>query len=66
MPFFLGLLQFEDLLTLLHDDRSKGLTENLLAGLGYSDTMVFRPGFLMNAERPNKRVIEFVLVYVLS
>jgi len=31
--------------------RSKGLTENGLAALGYSDTIVFRPGYLANADR---------------
>ncbi|KAH8110714.1 hypothetical protein DFH11DRAFT_1708326 [Phellopilus nigrolimitatus] len=35
--------------------KSKGLTENALAGLGYSDTIIFRPGYLANAERPSTR-----------
>ncbi|KAI0317008.1 hypothetical protein OF83DRAFT_192879 [Amylostereum chailletii] len=32
--------------------RSKGLTEQALAELGYSDTIIFRPGFLANTSRP--------------
>ncbi|KAF9224161.1 hypothetical protein BS17DRAFT_780584 [Gyrodon lividus] len=41
--------------------RSKGLTELGLARLGYSDAIVFRPGFLRNAERPDKRLAETIL-----
>ncbi|KAF9233834.1 hypothetical protein BU15DRAFT_79693 [Melanogaster broomeanus] len=41
--------------------RSKGLTELALARLGYADTIVFRPGLLKNAERPDKRLAETVL-----
>ncbi|KAA1469778.1 hypothetical protein DENSPDRAFT_835439 [Dentipellis sp. KUC8613] len=37
---------------------SKGLTERGLAALGYSDTIVFRPGFLIHAERPDSRFLE--------
>jgi len=38
--------------------KSKGLTELGLAKLGYNDTVIFRPGFLGNAERPEKRLTE--------
>ncbi|EJC99970.1 uncharacterized protein FOMMEDRAFT_170061 [Fomitiporia mediterranea MF3/22] len=38
--------------------KSKGLTENGLADLKYSDTIVFRPGFLANAQRPSTRLTE--------
>ncbi|KAH8096925.1 hypothetical protein DFH11DRAFT_1694382 [Phellopilus nigrolimitatus] len=31
--------------------RSKGMTENALVRIGYSDTIIFRPGFLANAGR---------------
>jgi oxidoreductase len=41
--------------------KSKGLTELGLARLGYADTIIFRPGFLKNAERPDKRLAETVL-----
>lgn len=51
-------------LTLSCDFRSKGLTENQLAELGYSDTIVFRPGFLANAERPGSRIMESLAAYV--
>lgn len=44
--------------------RSKGLTELGLARLGYADTIVFRPGYLRGAERPEKRYAESVLGYV--
>lgn len=40
--------------------RSKGLTENGLAELGYKDTIIFRPGFLANAERKGGRLMESV------
>ncbi|KIJ21051.1 hypothetical protein PAXINDRAFT_65728 [Paxillus involutus ATCC 200175] len=40
--------------------RSKGLTEQALARLGYSDTIVFRPGFLKNAERSHARTAESI------
>ncbi|KAJ7230658.1 hypothetical protein GGX14DRAFT_411688 [Mycena pura] len=32
--------------------RSKGLTEEGLASLGYEDTIIFRPGFLLGTNRP--------------
>ncbi|KAL5513416.1 hypothetical protein ACEPAH_3815 [Sanghuangporus vaninii] len=38
--------------------KSKGLTENALADLKYSDTIIFRPGYLANAQRPTKRTLE--------
>jgi len=41
--------------------RSKGLTENGLAQLGYSDTIVFRPGFLAAADRTRSDLIEKAL-----
>ncbi|KAH7919280.1 hypothetical protein BV22DRAFT_1041066 [Leucogyrophana mollusca] len=44
--------------------RSKGLTELALARLGYADTIVFQPGFLRGAERPDKRVAETVFGYI--
>ncbi|KAG6329542.1 hypothetical protein ID866_9548, partial [Astraeus odoratus] len=38
--------------------KSKGLTELALARLGYSDTIVFRPGLLKGADRPERRLAE--------
>ncbi|KAJ8092896.1 hypothetical protein PM082_023530 [Marasmius tenuissimus] len=38
--------------------RSKGLTEHGLALLGYSDTIIFRPGLLVGTERPQHRMVE--------
>jgi len=39
--------------------KSKGLTEEGLTHLNYSDTIIFRPGFLAGAERPGKtRILE--------
>ncbi|KAJ7089835.1 hypothetical protein B0H15DRAFT_839432 [Mycena belliarum] len=40
--------------------RSKGLTEEALASLGYEDTIVFRPGFLAGTNRPEFRLAETV------
>ncbi|KAL0068349.1 hypothetical protein AAF712_004427 [Marasmius tenuissimus] len=40
--------------------RSKGLTEHGLASLGYSDTIIFRPGLLVGTERPQHRTVESV------
>lgn len=40
--------------------KSKGLTEEGLASLGYTDTIVFRPGFLAGTERKNPRLAESV------
>ncbi|KAH0836828.1 hypothetical protein J3R83DRAFT_8604 [Lanmaoa asiatica] len=42
----------------------QGLTELGVARLGYKDAIVFRPGYLQGAERPEKRTIESVLGYV--
>ncbi|KAI6006669.1 hypothetical protein F5J12DRAFT_782911 [Pisolithus orientalis] len=44
--------------------KSKGLTELALARLGYSDTIVFRPGLLRGAERPQRRIGETLLGYL--
>ncbi|KAG8896180.1 hypothetical protein FRB99_009027, partial [Tulasnella sp. 403] len=38
--------------------RSKGETECALAGLGYDDFIVFRPGLLVEAERQDSRTLE--------
>ncbi|THH19004.1 hypothetical protein EW146_g2067 [Bondarzewia mesenterica] len=46
--------------------RSKGLTEQALAGLGYGDTIVFRPLFLRNAGRAEFRPVEVMLAQVFS
>ncbi|ETW78556.1 hypothetical protein HETIRDRAFT_477809 [Heterobasidion irregulare TC 32-1] len=46
--------------------RSKGLTEQALAEIGYSDTIVYRPGFLKGAERPDFRFLESVFSPVSS
>jgi oxidoreductase len=40
--------------------KSKGLTENALAGLGYSDTIIFRPGLLVGTQRPKARLGESI------
>ena len=45
--------------------RSKGLTEQALAEIGYSDTIIYRPGFLKGAERPDFRFLESVFSSVL-
>lgn len=45
--------------------RSKGLTEEGLAKLGYKDTIVFRPGFLAGTHRADSRPLESVFGYVL-
>lgn len=44
--------------------KSKGLTELALARLGYSDTIVFRPGMLRGAQRSEGRIGETVLGYL--
>ncbi|KAL0573889.1 hypothetical protein V5O48_008061 [Marasmius crinis-equi] len=44
--------------------RSKGLTEHGLASLGYSDTIVFRPAFLVGTARPERRIAESIFVKV--
>ncbi|KAF8967742.1 hypothetical protein BDZ97DRAFT_1803057 [Flammula alnicola] len=40
--------------------RSKGLTEEGLANIGYSETIVFRPGFLAGTQRKDFRLAESV------
>ncbi|KAG6812347.1 hypothetical protein H0H92_003337 [Tricholoma furcatifolium] len=42
--------------------RSKGLTENGLAALGYSDTIVFRPSFLAGTDRGDKQELKVSLM----
>ncbi|KAI0339568.1 hypothetical protein BDW22DRAFT_1380212 [Trametopsis cervina] len=44
--------------------KSKGLTEQALANLGYDDVIIFRPAFLAQAERPEHRLAEHVAGYV--
>ena len=44
--------------------RSKGLTEQALAELGYNDTIVFRPALLANVKRPEGRLGESIILYV--
>ena len=34
------------------------MTEDELAGLGYADTIVFRPGMLVGTKRPETRLAE--------
>jgi oxidoreductase len=46
--------------------RSKGLTEVGLADLGYSDTIVFRPGFLTKAGRAKASVSENIVGHLAS
>ena len=46
--------------------RSKGLTEIALASLGYSDTIIFRPAFLVSAERGHKNTGEAIVAYVVD
>ena len=41
--------------------RSKGLTEEALASIGYSDTIIFRPGLLAGVHRQEPRYAEAVL-----
>ncbi len=43
--------------------RSKGLTEQALAELGYKDTVVFRPAGLSNTNRPESRFVERAFLY---
>jgi len=43
--------------------KSKGLTEEEISAIGYS-TIVFRPGLLMNAERPEHRMMESIAVAI--
>ncbi|KAF8493035.1 hypothetical protein F5888DRAFT_1726475 [Russula emetica] len=44
--------------------RSKGLTEQALAELGYEDTIMFRPATLSNTNRPQSRFWETALLAV--
>jgi len=44
--------------------RSKGQTEAGLAKLGYSDTIIFRPGFLAGAQRPDSSIAENIFGYI--
>jgi len=46
--------------------RSKGLTEEGLAKLGYEDCLVFRPGFLAGTDRPESRLGETVALAVVG
>jgi hypothetical protein len=43
--------------------RSKGLTEQALAELGYKDTISFRPTALSNTNRPQPRFVETAFLY---
>ncbi len=38
--------------------RSKGLTEEALAGLGFQDTIALRPALLTGTDRPDSRLLE--------
>jgi hypothetical protein len=44
--------------------RSKGLTEEALASIGYSDTIIFRPGLLAGVRRPEPRYAEIALRWI--
>ncbi|KAF8270698.1 hypothetical protein EI94DRAFT_728995 [Lactarius quietus] len=44
--------------------RSKGLTEQALAELGYKDTVIFRPAMLANVKRPEGRLTESIILGV--
>jgi len=46
--------------------KSKGLTEEALASIGYSDTIIFRPGLLAGVRRPEPRYAEIVMRKVTS
>jgi len=46
--------------------RSKGLTEEALASMGYSDTIIFRPGLLAGVNRQETRYGELILRKVTS
>ena len=43
--------------------RSKGLTEQALAEIGYKDTVVFRPAMLTGTNRSESRFVESALQY---
>lgn len=63
--YFLGTLRSCATDTLFIDmlRRSKGLTEIGLAALGYDDVIIFRPGLLMQADRPESRIVENIAEY---
>ena len=44
--------------------RSKGLTEQGIASLGYDDVIIFRPGPLLEAGRKDGRMVEGIFMYV--
>ncbi|GJJ09046.1 hypothetical protein Clacol_003268 [Clathrus columnatus] len=46
------------------DQQSKGETEERLASLGYSEAIMFRPFFLLEANRPESRTLASISVYV--
>ena len=46
--------------------RSKALTEQALAELGYKDTIMFRPAVLSNTNRPESRLAETAFLYATS
>lgn len=54
----------------LRRDRSKGLTEEALGGIGYASTYFFRPGLLYGAQRekarPAEKLYSYFTHYVLS
>jgi oxidoreductase len=43
--------------------RSKGLTEQALAELGYKDTIIFRPAALANTNRSETRLLDSAFLY---
>ena len=43
--------------------RSKGLTEQALAEIGYKDTIMFRPAVLSNTSRSETRILETAFLY---
>ncbi|PBK69059.1 hypothetical protein ARMSODRAFT_173571 [Armillaria solidipes] len=52
--------------SLLLYSRSKGQTEEALANIGYSDTIVFRPGLLTGTARPESRIGETIAEGIFS
>ncbi|KDR80786.1 hypothetical protein GALMADRAFT_241225 [Galerina marginata CBS 339.88] len=46
--------------------RSKGLTEEGLASLGYTDSIIFRPGFLADTQRGDHRLVESIFGKITS
>jgi len=46
--------------------KSKGLTEEALASIGYSDTLIFRPGFLAGTNRSETRIKEILFTKITS